>query len=470
MRLMKNTSSSMILDDSTIVAIATPVGIGAISIVRLSGERAYDIALKLTHKASLTPRYAHLCCIYDTQQNMIDEALVIYFPSPHSYTTQDVCEIQCHGGIMLAQNIMQICLQLGARMATPGEFTKRAFLGGRIDLAQAQAIASIIHSKSIEANKILVRQLRGDIGAFIHNIRESLLELLAFSEANIDYSEELDMDYQAQMLSKLLKIQSILQSVYHASQRHIAMLDGYMLGIIGKPNVGKSSLLNALLMHERAIVSDIEGTTRDSIEENLNINGALVKIIDTAGIRQSSDEIEQKGILKTKSIMQKSDILIALFDASRPFDWQDKAVLDMLRTECADKYILILINKNDIKIDGDASFFDDFLATHTKLITQRPLYVSVKNDGGDVVIHALQDILSTQSGSCAVILTSQVQIQSLHNALDSIKEAIGTLENGELELFSYHIQSSIESISHITQPYEHSQLLDKLFSAFCLGK
>ena len=183
----------MSLDDSTIVAIATPVGVGAISIVRLSGKSAYSIALRLTHREELKPRYAHLCHIYDIQETILDEAIVLYFPAPHSYTTQDVCEVQCHGGFVSARAIVELCIALGARIAHAGEFTKRAFLGGRLDLSQAQAIAGLITSQSIESNKILMRQLKGDVGVFVNRIRESLLEILAFAEVNIDYSEEIEM-------------------------------------------------------------------------------------------------------------------------------------------------------------------------------------------------------------------------------------------------------------------------------------
>ncbi len=187
----------------------------------------------------------------------IDEALVLYFPAPHSYTTQDVCEVQCHGGITSARAIMQLCLEMGARIALAGEFTKRAFLGGRLDLAQAQAVASLIQSNSLEANKILMRQLRGDVGVFVELVRESLLEILAISEANIDYSEEMDTDYKDDMLTRLERTESKLREVYEASIRQAPIIEGYTLAIVGKPNVGKSSLLNALLMRERAIVSSI---------------------------------------------------------------------------------------------------------------------------------------------------------------------------------------------------------------------
>lgn len=459
----------MSLDDSTIVAIATPVGVGAISIVRLSGKSAYSIALRLTYREELKPRYAHLCHIYDAQETILDEAIVLYFPAPHSYTTQDVCEVQCHGGFVSARAIVELCIALGARIAHAGEFTKRAFLGGRLDLSQAQAIAGLITSQSIESNKILMRQLKGDVGVFVNRIRESLLEILAFAEVNIDYSEEIDEDYRDEMFKRLGNIKDELSRVYESSLSRSALLEGYTLSIIGKPNVGKSSLLNALLMYERAIVSNVEGTTRDTIEENLHINGALVRLVDTAGIRQSDNEIERIGITKTKEALQRSDIILALFDASRPFDEKDKEVLDMLHT-CNDKHILIIFNKTDLPLLCDEEYLKDFFATHSKALLPYPLHISIQNNGTQKVRESLQEIVHTQIGDESLVLTSTHALECMSSALDSLCKSYVVLESGEIELFAYCIRDTLDSISQITHPYESTELLDKLFGTFCLGK
>lgn len=466
MRLMKNTSSSTILDASTIVAIATPVGVGAISIVRLSGELAYNIALKLTHRTSLKPRYAHLCQIYD-EHTAIDEAIVLFFPKPHSYTTQDVCEVQCHGGIVSARSILEVCLKLGARLANAGEFTKRAFLGGRLDLAQTHAIAGIIQSQSLEANKVLMRQLKGELSEFVQTNREKLLTLLAFSEVNIDYSEEVEQDYIMQMQDSLRELESCFKDIYEASVMRLGVIEGYTLSIVGKPNVGKSSLLNALLMYERAIVSDVEGTTRDTIEESLQINGSIVRIVDTAGIRQSADKIEQIGIAKTKQALDRSDVIIALFDSSRAFDEKDKEILDLLSTH-TDKHILLILTKSDLPLVFERERLSEFQAQN--LLQETPLYISTESSGARVVIEVLKNVIDTHSGGDCLILTSRYQLESLKNVLDSITKAYDVLNLGELELFSYHIRDCITALSHITHPYEDSQLLDKLFGTFCLGK
>lgn len=471
MRLMKNTSSSTILDDSTIVAIATPVGVGAISIVRLSGEFAYHIALKLTHRASLKPRYAHLCQIYD-ENTAIDEAIVLFFPKPHSYTTQDVCEVQCHGGISSAKGIVELCLRLGARLASAGEFTKRAFLGGRLDLAQTHAIAGIIQSQSLEANKILMRQLKGELSEFVKVNRDKLLTLLAFSEVNIDYSEEVEQDYIMQMQDSLRELETCFKQIYEASIMRLGVIEGYTLSIIGKPNVGKSSLLNALLMYERAIVSDVEGTTRDTIEESLQINGVIVRIVDTAGIHQSADKIEQIGIAKTKEALDRSDVIIALFDSSRAFDDKDKEILDLLSTH-RDRHILFVLTKSDLPLVFDRGHLGKFIAQDSRashILPESPLYISVESSGAKAVVEALKNVINTHSGESSLILTSHYQLTSLKNVLDSIVKAYDVLNLGELELFSYHIRDCITALSNITHPYEDSQLLDKLFGTFCLGK
>lgn len=468
---MKNTSSSMISDDSTIVAIATPAGVGAISIVRLSGKQAYSIALSLTHRISLKPRYAHLCLIYDESGVPIDEALALYFPNPQSYTAEDVCEIQCHGGFVSARAIMELCVKYGARLAKPGEFTKRAFLNGRLDLCQAQAVSKLIHSQSLEANKILLKQLKGDLGLFVENLRERLLDILAFVEVNIDYSEEIEDDYTHTIASKLKAIAQELQKIYTFSSMRQNVLEGYRLSLIGKPNVGKSSLLNALLMYERAIVSEVEGTTRDTIEENLILSGSVIRLVDTAGIRQSEDMIEQIGIAKSKDSIQQSDIILALFDGSKELDGMDMQILELLRAQ--DKYLLVLVNKSDLPIICDLSALESLLLSCTKALSPTPLFISAKSGDIAQILKILEEMIikaGAEGMSECVMLTSSYQLECVKKALDSIQSSYPRLESGELELFSYHIKESIESICSLTRPYDISEFFDKLFGEFCLGK
>ena len=314
-----------------------------------------------------------------------------------------------------------------------------------------------------------MRQLTGELREFVKTNREKLLTLLAFSEVNIDYSEEVEQDYITQMQDSLQELESCFKHIYEASIMRLGVIQGYTLSIVGKPNVGKSSLLNALLMYERAIVSDVEGTTRDTIEESLQIEGVIVRIVDTAGIRQSPDAIEQIGIAKTKEALDRSDVIIALFDSSRAFDEKDREILDLLATH-TDKHILLVLTKSDLPLAFDTKYLSEFVAQNPNVLQESPLYISIESGGAKAVVESLKSIINTHSGGDSLILTSHYQLESLKNVLDSIAKAYDVLNLGELELFSYHIRDCITALSNITHPYEDSQLLDKLFGTFCLGK
>ncbi|MBT4707831.1 MAG: tRNA uridine-5-carboxymethylaminomethyl(34) synthesis GTPase MnmE, partial [Campylobacteraceae bacterium] len=317
----------MILDD-TIVAVATANGVGSISIVRLSGPNALEIALKISKKDNLNSRYATLSQIYNDENELIDEALLIYFKNPSSFTGEDIVEFQCHGGYVIANMVLETTIKYGARLANNGEFSKRAYLNGKIDLTQAQAISNMIEAQSEDAVKLLARQLKGELKEFIEDIREDLLFMLAYTEVNIDYAEEdLPSDIFEQINNKIIKIQEKLKRTLDSSKRREGLMQGFKVAIVGKPNVGKSSFLNALLDFDRAIVSDIAGTTRDTIEESVKIGSHIIKIIDTAGIREANDTIEQIGIARSKEAINEADIIIGIFDNSREFDNEDKQIL-----------------------------------------------------------------------------------------------------------------------------------------------
>ncbi|MEA3497949.1 MAG: tRNA uridine-5-carboxymethylaminomethyl(34) synthesis GTPase MnmE, partial [Campylobacterota bacterium] len=280
------------LAEDTIVSIATAAGVGAISIVRLSGGDALKIALSISKKENLTPRMATLSKLYDSKNDLIDEGLLIYFQNPYSFTGEDIVEFQCHGGIAITNLVLDSCIKYGARVASPGEFSKRAFLNNKIDLTQAQAISKMIEAKSEDAVKLLARQLKGELKDFVDDIRKDLLFMLAYTEVSIDYAEEdLPDNIFEQINSKIDAIVLKLTNTLESSKRREGLIDGFKVAIIGKPNVGKSSLLNKLLNFNRAIVSTIAGTTRDTIEESVKIGTHIIKIIDTAGIRDASDEI-----------------------------------------------------------------------------------------------------------------------------------------------------------------------------------
>jgi len=446
-----------LLNDETIVAIATANGIGSISIIRVSGKNALPIALKLSKKEELKPRLATLSSIYNSKDEIIDEALLIYFKNPFSFTGEDIVEFQCHGGIAISNIIMSEVIKCGARVAQPGEFSKRAFLNGKIDLTKAEAIAKIIEARSEDAVKLLAKQLKGELSDFVNDIREDLLFMLAYTEVNIDYAEEdLPSDIYEQIENKLNKIKEKLDNTLEASKRRDGLIEGFKVAIIGKPNVGKSSLLNKLLNFDRAIISDIAGTTRDTIEESVKIGTHIIKIVDTAGIRDASDVIEQIGIEKSIEAINEADIVISLFDNSKVLDNEDNKILSLLE-ENSDKEIVIVLNKSDLENRFEKSKLEDFIELSTKE-TINPL------------VSKIESILDSNTHSDDMTLISKRQVDRVEQTLFHINESTMPLETGELEFFAYHINEALENISNITRPYEHDQMLDVMFGSFCLGK
>ena len=445
------------LDDNTIVAIATANGIGSISIIRVSGKDALPLALRLTKKTDLKPRLATLSSVYNTNDEVIDEALLIYFKNPFSFTGEDIVEFQCHGGIAISNIIMSELIKLGARTANPGEFSKRAFINGKIDLTKAEAISKIIEARSEDAVKLLARQLKGELSSFVNDIREDLLFMLAYTEVSIDYAEEdLPSDIYEQIENKLAKIKVKLSDTLNASKRREGLIEGFKVAIIGKPNVGKSSLLNKLLNFDRAIISDIAGTTRDTIEESVKIGTHIIKIVDTAGIREASDEIEQIGIEKSIEAVNEADIVISLFDNSKVLDKEDEKILAIL-DENKNKEIIKILNKTDLENKFDKNKLDDFIELSTKQ-TINPL------------IFKLESLLDSNTHSDDMTLISTRQVDAVDKTLFHITESSTPLQTGELEFFAYHIQEALENISNITRPYENDQMLDVMFGSFCLGK
>ncbi|XPV54538.1 MAG: tRNA uridine-5-carboxymethylaminomethyl(34) synthesis GTPase MnmE [Halarcobacter ebronensis] len=445
------------LDENTIVAIATANGVGSISIVRVSGKDALNIALKLSKKKELNPRVATLGTIYNSNDEIIDEALLIYFKNPYSFTGEDVVEFQCHGGIAISNIIMQEVLKCGARLANPGEFSKRAFLNGKIDLTKAEAIAKIIEARSEDAVKLLAKQLKGELTNFVNDIREDLLFMLAYTEVNIDYAEEdLPSDIFEQIQNKLDKIKEKLSNTLDASKRREGLIEGFKVAIVGKPNVGKSSLLNKLLNFDRAIISDIAGTTRDTIEESVKIGTHIIKIVDTAGIREADDVIEKIGIEKSIEAVNEADIVIALFDNSKSLDDEDRKILNILEDN-SHKEIITVLNKCDLENKFEKDKLENFVSLSTKE-TITPL------------IQKIELILDSNTHSDDMTLVSKRQVDEVENTYSHIKQAFMPLETGELEFFAHHINEALASISNITRPYEHDQMLDVMFGSFCLGK
>jgi len=442
----------------TISAIATANGIGSISIIRMSGDKALSIIKTLTKRDTFTPRYATLTNIYDNDNVLIDEPIVIYFQGTKSFTGEDVVEIQCHGGFIVAQSVLKSTLQLGARLANAGEFSKRAFFNGKIDLSEAEAIAQLIEAKSEDAAKILAAQMKGSLKEFIEQVRDEIIHILAYSEVTIDYAEEdLPDDLVQQIQAKLDELHALLEKTLIASKSRQGLMQGFRVAIVGKPNVGKSSLLNTLLNYNRAIVSEIAGTTRDTIEEQVKIGTHLIRIVDTAGIRVANDEIEKIGIERSLEAIKESDIVVALFDNSREADEEDKKIIELLKTNAVNKELIIIKNKIDL---AEKFFFDglDF-----------DLEVNSKNDV-TALVKKLENIMDRNNSSDEIMLISERQISAVEATMQNIKEAYEPLEFQELEIFSFHLNEAVKEMASITRPFENDEMLDKMFGSFCLGK
>ena len=444
--------------NETISAIATANGIGSIAIIRISGDKALQIAKTLSKKESFQKRYATLTNIYNSENELIDEAIVIYFEAPYSFTAEHVVEIQCHGGFIVAQSILKATLEAGARLATAGEFSKRAFFNGRIDLSEAEAIAQLIEAKSEDAAKILASQMKGSLKTFIEDIRDEIIHILAFSEVSIDYAEEdLPEDLVFQIKEKLGELYLLLDKTLKASKSREGLMQGFRVAIIGKPNVGKSSLLNALLNFDRAIVSDIAGTTRDTIEEQVKIGTHLIRIVDTAGIREANDEIERIGIERSLEAIESADIVVVLFDSSRISDDEDIEIARLIEKYKDSKNMIVIKNKVDLeeKFSLEPLVFD--LELNSK-------------DNVSSLVDKLEKIMNISNSSDEVMLISTRQISAVSKTMQNIEESFFPLDDQELEIFSFHLNEAVKEMSSITRPFENDEMLDKMFGSFCLGK
>jgi tRNA modification GTPase len=345
------------------------------------------------------------------------------------------------------------------RLAQPGEFSKRAFLNGKIDLTEAEAISKLIEAKSVDAAKILAKQMKGELKTFVDESREALLRSLAYSEVMIDYAEEdIPDDIMESIVNQLDGLSSKIEQIVDASHRRRGLIEGFKVAIIGKPNVGKSSLLNALLSYDRAIVSDIAGTTRDTIEEQVRIGSHIIRLVDTAGIRESEDTIEKIGIERSLSSVEDADVVVALFDHSRPFDQEDEKIFSIL-DDLQDKHVIVALNKSDL----DHALVIDRLHNYDMIeVSAKKAFVKLTEK--------LETLFDGIGEGEELMLISARQIEAVTKAKNAIYEAKMPLLDGELEFFSYHLQEAVKSISSISKPYDNEEILDKMFGEFCLGK
>lgn len=451
------------MENDTIAAIATSMGRSAVNIIKISGPESISIVSKIFTKdlSKLEPNTINYGFIKEGNE-LIDEVLVSLFTSPNSQTGEDIVEINTHGGISVTNKVLELVLSNGARLAEPGEFLKRAFLNGKKDLIEAEAISDLINAKTEEARKMSLKGLSGELSKKIKTLRNKILNIIANIEVNIDYPEYEDaIIYTNELLkTNINEIQSDLEKLVKESEKGTLLNNGINVGIVGKPNVGKSSLLNLLINEEKAIVTDIEGTTRDIVEGNITINGVTLNLIDTAGIRETNNVVEKLGVEKSKDIINKSDLIIALFDISRPFTLEDEAILSSIKA----KKSIIILNKTDLPTKIDLNKFTSYNVIKT----------SVKEDiGKDKLLNMIKELFSLNE-----IETGDFTYLSNARQISLIKEALKLCleikyqneQNTPVDLIQIDLQNLWEKLGEIIGDAYKDELLDEIFSKFCLGK
>lgn len=453
---------------STIVAISTAPGIGGIGIIRMSGEQCFDILDKVFKQKKYQnieeiKGYSIKYGFIMEEETIIDEVLVSYFKAPKSYTAENMCEINSHGGIVIMNKILDLCLRNGAELAQPGEFTKRAFLNGRLDLSQAEAVIDIINSKTEREAKVSIDQLEGNLSEQIEKIRKIVISVMADIEATIDYPEYDLEEVTNNKISNILdEVDELLNSLEKSFYNGKILREGISTAIIGKPNAGKSSLLNIILNEERAIVTDIEGTTRDTIEEFISIEGIPLKIIDTAGIRKANDEVEKIGVNKAKEIAQKSDIIIAIFDSNKKLNEEDKEILDLLENRNA----IILLNK----IDLDRKIDIEEIEKYKKPIVE----ISTKTrEGLDKLYNEISKMFKLNEIAIdgETIVSNERHKNIIINSRKNLDKARETIKNNmPIDIISTYLKEIIEELGKITGETVTEDVISEIFSKFCLGK
>lgn len=458
----------------TIAAISTAIGNGGIGIIRMSGKETFSILKKIFRNKDgkdieindiegYTIKYGFI--VNNETNERIDEVLVSFFKNPKSYTREDMCEINSHGGMIVEKQILEQCLKNGAILAGPGEFTKRAFLNGRIDLSQAESIMDLINSKTEREANASINHLQGELSNKIKDIRHDLLDLMADIEATIDYPEYDIEDVTNNKIIKVLENTNIKLKALNASFRNGKILkEGIKTAIIGRPNAGKSSLLNKILKEDRAIVSQIEGTTRDTIEEFVTINGLPLKIIDTAGIRNATDEIEKIGVEKAINIAKEAELILAIIDNTKELTKEDFEILDLIK----DKNAIILLNKVDIK-DNELENREELIKTNKKIIK-----ISAKNGNGiDELYKEIEKLFDIDGINTdkETIITNIRHKNQIELAIKNLDEAIETVKNNlPIDIISISIKQSLEELGKITGENVSEDIINQIFSKFCLGK
>lgn len=444
-----------------IVAIATPYGEGAIGIIRLSGKNVLDIVKKFFKtKGQIKPRYAHFGKLYDEEGEELDEGILIYYKAPNSYTGEDLVELNLHGNPRILKRALEVFLKAGVRLAEPGEFTKRAFLNGKLDLTQAEAVAELISAKTELARKVALKQLQGELSRYIRPLRESLLELLAYIEADIEFDEEdIPTLTREQVLEMVERVTKGIKELLKTAKTGKFIREGIKLAIVGRPNVGKSSLFNALLKEERAIVTDIAGTTRDYIEETLQIREIPVKLIDTAGIRETEDVVEKIGVERSKQKIEEADLILFVVDASSKITDKDLKIYE----EIKNKEHIIVANKIDLGIKADLEIF------------KGKSIIKVSALKGEGLENLSEEILKKiglqldESVNIYVSVRHETLLKKAKEVLEKFKEEYKIREISP-EIAMLDLREAADYLGEILGEITTEDVLGKIFSTFCIGK
>lgn len=461
------------MEFDTITAISTPMGEGAIAIVRLSGDDAIKIAdklftgvgsKKLSDMGSHTIHYGHI--VDPKTGQTAEEVMVSVMKGPKTFTKEDVVEINCHGGLVSVNRVLQLVLNQGARLAEPGEFTKRAFLNGRIDLSQAEAVIDLIRAKTDRAMNVALGQMEGRLSRLIRRLRQEILETLAHVEVNIDYPEYDDVEEMTHkmLLEKAKFVRDELQKLLQTSQQGKILREGLSTVIVGRPNVGKSSLLNSLVQENKAIVTDIPGTTRDVIEEYVNIRGVPLRLLDTAGIRETEDIVERIGVERSRQVLKEADLILLVLNYSDGLTYEDENIFKAV--EGMD--VIVIVNKTDLpqKIDMDRV---KELSEQHKIVTTSLL----EDLGIDELEEAISSLFfsgSIEAGDMTYVSNSR-HIALLNQAFNAVEEAINGVEMGTpIDIVQIDLTRTWELLGEVIGESVHESLIDQLFSQFCLGK
>ena len=454
-------------DLSAIAAISTPLGTGGVGIIRISGKNATEIADRIFvsvngKKISSSKGYrAYFGRIFDGE-TAVDEVVCLVFRAPHSYTGEDVVEINCHGGVVLLKKILRLVLQNGAQAAAPGEFTKRAFLNGKLDLSEAESVMTLISAQGEQGANAAFNQLEGSLSRKIEKINSSLLSLAAHIAAWVDYpDDEIEELGNNELYSTIYNAYLELYALLSNFDSGMAVTNGVEAAIVGKPNVGKSTLMNLLTGYDRSIVTEIEGTTRDVVEETVNLNGCILRISDTAGMRETGDIVEKLGVERSRKKLERAAIVFAVFDLSKPLSDEDKELID----ECKDKNVIPIVNKTDLEPRLDVDYIKNKLGS--------PLFISAKSgDGYNELCDRVAELMGTKNfDTTSAMLVNERQRICCQKASDALKDALEALNIGLTpDAIGVCIDDAIAALLELTGQKASEAVVDEVFKQFCVGK